>query len=136
MKISFPDSEYPFLIRTDFSDDAAWERIKSKITSPDNEYEAVITFVDEKRFGNLAVEHLPRFENEQDKHDFVFIADSLSMHSEEHTILCVDLDDNYGQSFRVIPSMLWAVANNLFITNADFSDFVSGLDADGIFRRF
>jgi hypothetical protein len=136
MKIAFPDSEYPILIRTDFSNDVAWETIKAKVTSPDNKYEAVITFINEKRFENLALGQLPSFDKEQDKHDFVFIADSVSMHSQEHSILCVDLAENYGKSFRVIPSMLWAVANNLFITNMEFSEFAYGLDEDGIFRGF
>jgi len=136
MKIAFPDTEYPFLIRTDFSNDVAWETIQAKVTSPDNEYEAVITFINEKRFENLTLEQLPSFDDEQDKHDFVFIADSVSMHSQENPILCVDLAENYGKSFRVIPSMLWAVANNLFITNMEFNEFVYGLDSSGIFRGF
>jgi hypothetical protein len=136
MKIVFPDSEYPLLIRTDFSSNTAWETIKTKVTSPDNEYEAVITFIDDRRFESLALEQLPSFETEQDKHDFVFIADSLSMHDKENTILCVDLAEDYGKSFRVIPSMLWAVANNLFITNMEFNEFAKAVDVNGIFKGF
>jgi hypothetical protein len=136
MKIAFPDSEYPFLIRTYFSNDVAWETLKAKVTSPDNEYEAVITFINEKRFENLALEQLPSFDKEQDKHDFVFIADSESMRSQENTILCIDIAENYGKSFRVVPSILWAVANNLFLSNMEFSEFTYGLDPNGIFRGY
>ncbi len=136
LKITFPDSEYPLLLRTDFSNDTAWETIKKKVTSPDNEYEAVVTFIDDRRFENLALEQLPSFDTEQDKHDFVFIADSLSMHGQENTILCVDLAEDYGKHFRVIPSRLWSVANNLFITNMEFNEFAESVDLNGVFRGF
>lgn len=136
MKITFPDSEYPLLIRTDFSSDAAWERTKTKITSPDNEYEAVVTFIDDKKFKGLTLEQLPSFETEQDKHDFVFLADSVSINDQENTILCVDLAEHYGKYFRVIPSELWSIANNLFITNMEFDEFAESVDADGVFRGF
>lgn len=136
MKIVFPVSDYPLLIRTDFSNDKSWGTIKSSIRSSQNEYEAVITFIDDKRFENLSLSLLPAFESDQDKHDFVFIADSQSMADHENTILCVNLAEDYGKRFRVIPSKLWAVANNLFIVNMEFSEFAEAVDLDGVFRGF
>ena len=136
MKITLPNSSYPLLVRTDYSDDTAWEALKQKVTSPENEYEAVITFIDERKFENLSLDQLPSIDCEQDKYDFIFIADSISMYNKEKTILCVDLGENYGKHFRVVPSKLWAVANNLFIVHMEFNEFAESVDPNGIFRGF
>jgi len=52
----------------------------------------------------------------------------------ENPILCIDLADEFGRSFRVLPAHIWAVANNLFISNMDFADFADNLDTNGIYR--
>lgn len=58
------------------------------------------------------------------------------MEGHENTILCVDLAEHYGDQFRVVPSELWAVANNLFIVNMEFEDFAKAVDSNGVFRGF
>jgi hypothetical protein len=136
MKISFPISQYPLLIRTDFSYDSVWQLIKDKIMSPENEYEAVINFIDDKRFENLSLTQLPSFGSDQEEHDFVLLADSISMQNPENTILCVDLAETYGKHFRVIPSRLWSVANNLFMVNMEFNQFAEAVGQNGVFRGF
>ena len=48
----------------------------------------------------------------------------------------VDLYDEPGRTFRVIPRELWGVENNLSLANMDYSDFADNVDADGVFRGF
>ena len=48
----------------------------------------------------------------------------------------VDLWEQPGRTFRVIPTEAWGVQNNLPIANMDFSEFADRVDPDGIFRGF
>jgi hypothetical protein len=47
----------------------------------------------------------------------------------------VDLLDEPGRTFRVIPKAVSSVANNLSIANVGFEEFVEAADKDGIFRK-
>jgi hypothetical protein len=42
----------------------------------------------------------------------------------------------YGATFRVVPSEMWSVQNNLTISNLDWEDFAGKADGDGVFRGF
>ena len=42
----------------------------------------------------------------------------------------------YGATFRVVPSEMWSVQNNLTISNMDWEEFTDNVDTDGIFRGF
>ena len=44
--------------------------------------------------------------------------------------------DEPGRTFRVIPSEMWSVENNLSIANMDFAEFADAVDEDGVFRGF
>ncbi len=134
MAIELPHSEYPLLIRTDFSNDAKWESIVNKINSPANGYEPVITYINDKRYEGLAIEQLPHFELDQEEHDFIFLVDGETISHNEGAILCIDLAENFGSHFRVIPSCISEVSNNLFITNCDFEDFQNITESDGVYR--
>jgi hypothetical protein len=48
----------------------------------------------------------------------------------------VDLFEEPGRAFRLIPSEMWAVENNLSIANMDFAEFADAVDADDVFRGF
>ena len=51
-------------------------------------------------------------------------------------MLVIDLADQPGRTFRVIPSEMWSVENNLSLANMDFDEFADAVDAAGIFRGF
>ena len=42
----------------------------------------------------------------------------------------------YGATFRVVPSEMWSVQNNLTISNMDREDLAGNVDGEGIFRGF
>ena len=54
----------------------------------------------------------------------------------EHPVLVVDLYSDPGRTFRVIPSQMWGVENNLSLANMDFEEFADAVDKDGVFRGF
>jgi hypothetical protein len=87
-------------------------------------------------YNNLSVEQLTSLVPQDSDHSFVFIVDRISLSHLERPILVVDLYDEPIRTFRVIPSQMWAVENNLSIANMDFSDFADAVDQDGIFRGF
>ena len=134
--IILPESEYELFIRTDFSNTSVWEEICTKVNDNELGIPPMVTFIDDKQFNELKPENLPRFNVDQLKHTFAFLIDKESILNHEHPILCVDLNDEYGKSFRVLPSEICSVAANLGLANMDFFEFSDNVDNDGIFRGF
>ena len=70
------------------------------------------------------------------EHNFMFVVDKITLSHPDNPILVIDLIGEPGRTFRVIPSAMWGVENNLSIANMDFADFADHTDSDGIFRDF
>jgi tetratricopeptide (TPR) repeat protein len=128
--------ENSLAIRTDFSDDSAWDSIREAINDPDNEFEAYLDYIDDKAFDGLTVERLPSILSDDSHVTFVLILDRTAITHPEHSILVIDLLDEPGRTFRVIPKAVSNVTNNLSIANMGFEEFVEAADKDGIFRKF
>jgi hypothetical protein len=69
-------------------------------------------------------------------HTFIFIVDRIALTPPDHPILVVDLHTEPGRTFRVIPSEMGGVENNLSLANMDFEEFAESVDEEGIFRGF
>jgi len=135
--LSLPDSKNVLVIRTDFSSDYKWKSICEMISESGNEFgfKPYVEYVNNSKFEELKTEKF--FKNiKYYKHLFIFIVDRLTLSHAEHPIICIDLFDNPGDSFRVIPSEMWSVDNNLSISNIDFNEFMNSTDIDGIHRGF
>lgn len=143
------DTDYSpsLLIRTDFTDDDRWQAVAEAAMAPvdsgDSQFptfEAALTCVDNPENDGLSPSDL--VERTGDRPPFyAFIADAQSMTDPEMSILAVDLGRTEwgrepGRTFRVIPSKMWSVENNLSISNMDFRDFADAVDDDGVFRGF
>ena len=87
-------------------------------------------------YADAAPEQLHRAVAASSRHSFIFIVDRVALSHRELPILVLDLHEQPGRTFRVIPSEVWGVENNLCIGNMDFSEFADALDPDGIFRGF
>ena len=125
------------LVRTDFGDDEAWDRVRDEAT---------------REYGpdgfRACVEPVKAAAPVDDSGPSVlFVADRVRFGSGEDPILVVDLDDKTlsvaefpeiaGRApFRCVPSELWGVENNLNISNMDWEDFASAVGGDGVFRGF
>ena len=121
------------VVRTDFSDDTQWAEVRRAIARPAM-FQANVMFVDDRQYDGLTVERLLELLPEDFEHTFILVIDRETIVQPEHPILVVDLFEVRGRTFRVIPSQLWAVQNNLVIGNQDWDDFAGALDQDGVFR--
>nr|WP_211771015.1 hypothetical protein [Kutzneria sp. CA-103260] len=69
-----------------------------------------------------------------------FLADETTLTSAEHPVLAVwvfSADDGRDhRPFRVVPTALWSVENNINLANMDWPEFTSSVGADGVFRGF
>jgi hypothetical protein len=135
-----PDSTQALVIRTDFSEPAAWDAVRSAIRAPVHDsagtFEAYVEFVNDEEYTGLASEQLLSIVPSGLHASFIFLVDHVTLSHPENPILVVDLYDQPGRTFRVIPSEMWAVENNLSIANLDFDEFAGAVDQDGIFRGF
>lgn len=123
------------IIRTDFSDESTWESLRAAIEAPVGDFRAHVRFVSDPANSDATPAQI--VERMKDGTEpFVFIVDRTAITHPDRSILVIDLHDEPGRSFRVIPSEMWAVQNNLALANMDFREFAEAVDADGIFRGF
>jgi hypothetical protein len=135
-----PVTESALVLRTDFSDDAAWVSLCRAIERPQPRYgfRANVEFVSDPAFDGATLDQLLALSSQGPYVLFMFVADKLALTHPEQPVLVIELDPqgDFGRTFRVIPSEMWGVENNLSIANMDFEDFAGSADLDGIFRGF
>jgi hypothetical protein len=131
-----PIEDYSFVIRTDFSDDAAWQSVCEAIQAPQGDgFEAMVQCTSDRACNGLSPEAVWSLLPEGFEGLFVFIVDATTISNAERPVLVADFGEEPGHTFRVIPSVAWAVENNLRLANMGFDDFEALLDADGVLRR-
>jgi hypothetical protein len=143
------DSEASLVIRTDFAHEDQWTHIQVAIVEPnEDEFEADVEFVDDKAYEGLTASRLLQIVPADWNHTFAFLVDTLTLTHPDRPILVVNLYDwvegledqgkgpQYGATFRVVPSEMWSVQNNLSLANMDWEEFAESVDDDGVFRGF
>jgi hypothetical protein len=132
-----PKTDNTLLLRTDFSDDAMWNSLSEAVQMPNEDgFKAFVDCVSDPDYNGLTIEQLVALSPKAGNRNFVFISDQITFTSSEQPVLVVDLSEEPGRTFRVIPSEMWSVENNLSIANMDYSEFADNADPDGIFRGF
>ena len=133
-----PDPENAPVLRTDFSDQMAWEKIKAEILEPVGIFRflANVEFVDDMEFANTTKEQLLEILPKDYNHSFIIAVDQIAISHPEHPLLIIDLLDRSVHEFRALPGQIQGVENNLSIANMDFEEFADAVDEDGIFRGF
>ncbi len=131
-----PETEDALVLRTDFTDDTAWDALCTAIREPVEEFRAYVTFVSEPEYEGRTTEELLAHVPHTSDHTFMFIVDRTTFAVPDHPILVVDLITEPGRTFRVLPSEMWAIENNLSTANMDFREFADAVDPDGVFRGF
>jgi hypothetical protein len=133
-----PQTEAALVLRTDFSDDAAWKKICALIEKPVGifRFRAYVAFLDDPQYAGIDQEQLLALLPPNHDYTYIIVADRLAMTHPEHPLLVVDLYEDSGQSFRTLPRQVQSIENNLSIANMDFDDFARAVDEDGIFRGF
>ena len=131
-----PDTENAPVLRTDFSDQAAWDAIRKEVMQPVDGFYANVDFIDDPEFADVTKKALLRLVSRDMRHSFIVVADHAAMTDEEHLLLVIDLFGEKGRELRAEPSRIQSIENNLSIANMDFSDFAESCDPEGVFRGF
>ena len=132
-----PDDLTSLVLRSDFTDDAAWDALKAALHTWDGHDSA--TFVSHPHYAGLSLQDLVDADNaasHEDKLIYLFIADATTMTDVERPLLAVDLADEPGRTFRVPSRWYAAVSANLTIANMDFAEFADAVDKSGTYRGF
>lgn len=130
-----PATEESILVRTDFSDEPAWQALCREIEEPVGDFRAYVTYVSDPAFAGAAIERLINAGIESGR-SFLLVADREALQDPEHRVMAVDLGEEAGRSFRFVPSVAWSVENNLSLANMDFGEFLEAAGDDGVFRGF
>lgn len=133
-----PDPENAPVLRTDFSDQASWEKICEEIQEPVGifRFRANVEFLDDMEYVGMSTNELLELLPHDYNHNFIIIVDRAAVSLPEHPLLIVDLYERSGHEFRAIPSTIQSIENNLSIGNMDFEEFAEAAGEDGVFRGF
>jgi hypothetical protein len=128
-----PDDLTSLVLRTDFTDDAAWAALQTAVGAEG------ATYVSDARYSGVTIQALIEADAaaaDDDKLTYLFLADATTMADAERTLLAVDLYDEPGRTFRLLPTRYADVSANLSIANMDFSEFADAADEAGTYRGF
>lgn len=128
-----PNTEHSLVLRTDFADEASWKALCAAIQRPVGDFRARVSLLSDRVYEGATVEQIIASAAD---HTFVFIADRVALEDPAQPVLVVDLEEEPGRSFRVVPSEAWSVENNLSLANMGFDEFADAVDDDGVFRGF
>ena len=131
-----PDSADTLVVRTDFSDEAAWTRIRDEIEAGARGFRAYVSFVSDPDFDGLDIGTLTSLGRRNPYWSCLFVVDRVSLTDPEHPILLLDLADEPERTFRVVPWEVSSIDANLSLANMGWSDFADNADVDGVFRGF
>jgi hypothetical protein len=134
--LTLPASGSALVLRTDFSDDDAWDAVceASAAETPEG-FMAGLSFVSDPVFTGITARQVAGLTSESYR-TFLFLADNVTVTDPEMPLIAVDLYDEPGRSFRVAVSRISSVENNLSLVNMRFREFADHADPDGVFRAF
>lgn len=132
------ESENAPVLRTDFSDQIAWEKIRTEILKPVGifRFRANVEFIDNLDFADISKDQLLEILPTDYNHSFIIVVDQTAISHPEHPLLIIDLFDRSVHEFRALPTQIQGIENNLSIANMDFEEFADSVDEDGVFRGF
>ncbi len=136
MTVKLPPSDLATpLLRTDYSDERAWQALLQHISVPSPEgFLATITVVEDPDLDGMSEAEIRVMPAEGERPLLTLVADATAQRGDDHPILVVDTFAEGQPSFRVAARCLWAVQNNLSLANMDWEDFSDAVDADGVYR--
>lgn len=131
-----PEEEGGYLIRTDFSDEAAWQSTLGAVLARYGIFQGTFHVVDDPAYANATKSAIvDRLGRDFDQY-FLFVVDRETLSHPERPVLVVDLHERSLHEFRAVPAEVGAIQINLSLANMDFEDFAGSADPDGIFRGF
>lgn len=133
-----PETENALVLRTDFSNPAAWRTICAIIRKPVGifRFRTNVDFVDDIEYAGITKDQLLELIPKDYSHSFIILVDQTAISLPDHSLLIVDLYERSGREFRAVPSQIQGIENNLSIANMDFEEFAESVDESGVFRGF
>jgi hypothetical protein len=133
-----PDTRAALVVRTDFSDQAAWEAIRDEIQQPSPKIEgySCVTFIDDRAYEGFPKDRLLAAVPEKYSYTFMFVVDATTVTTKDHPVLVINLWKRSGAEFRAVTSEIYAIEANLSLANLGFDDFARAADETGIYRGF
>lgn len=132
--MNIPTTETALIIRTDFSDQGAWDSLMAVAREPGDLFMFNMEVIDDRVNSSATVEQLIDALPEDYPHSFMMVADRISMSQPDYPLLVVDLVEEPGRQFRAIAAQIASIDNNLSIANMGFEEFTALLDESGVFR--
>lgn len=134
-----PKTKHTLVLRTDFSDETAWDEICRIISTPVKiddslEFKAYVDYVSDLAFAGLALHDIMSLLPDQKDHFVLFVVDKVTIQTSHYPLLCVDLVEGRGNTMRVVASAVQGVENNLSVGNLGFDELAELVDEDGIFH--
>jgi hypothetical protein len=129
--------EFAPLVRTDFSDDDAWQAICAEVragtaedreayemmrefndivgqdSGPDEDLPPCVNFIDDRRNANISTETVLERLSKDTIGACAYIVDQQTITNVAHPILVVDLHQERGRSFRATPSQVYGIENTI-----------------------
>ncbi len=133
---TLPATENVPAVRTDYEHEAAWEAVRQAIHRRYGPFRAYVDFISDPALAGFDADQLRAMLPPGFSHPILLIVDRLALAGADHPVLVVDLEAEPGRTFRVIPSEIWGVENNLSLANMDFWEFADHAGPDGVFRGF
>ncbi|HEY6922350.1 MAG TPA: hypothetical protein VI653_02695 [Steroidobacteraceae bacterium] len=133
-----PETGAALVVRTAFSDQAAWEAIRDEIqqSGPRIEGYSCVTFVDDRTYEGFSKDQLVAAIPEKYSYSFMFIVDATTVTTKDHPVLVVNLRKRPGAEFRAVTSEIYTIEANLSLANLDFDDFARAAAETGVYRGF
>ena len=125
---SIPMTEgWGLVLRTDFSDDDAWERVCEAIRNPEDEdfKNPEVDYVSDLYFdGKTAKEITPLALRWMAWHNHLFVVDKKTLTDRKNRVLVIDLDEEPGRTARVKPSDVSTIFVQLSTCNASWEEMM------------
>jgi Domain of unknown function (DUF6924) len=138
--VALQTADHTPVIRTGFSDPAAWAAVRAAILAPGAEaamFAAQVTFVDDPDLAGYTPAQILALVTDEfaGRHACLFIADETTIGSADWPVLVMDLRGNKGRTFRTVADELHGIEANLSAGNMDFSFYAEFADeTGGVFR--
>jgi hypothetical protein len=141
-----PHTENTPLVRTDFSDDQAWQDVVRIVSTPGDMNDVPsCTVIDDRDYAGATARQLRELADQDEA--YLYVADQITHTSRERPLLLLDLDDECADEdpdddrlleFRCAAHALGMVDANLQVVNMDFSEFADSAadDEEGIFHGY
>jgi hypothetical protein len=138
MKV-LPQVDRPLLVRTDFSDETAWQALVTVITTPNAQgVHAGAHVVDDPEYGDLtAMQVVEQAPAGRSLGELLIVADKTAVTSPDMPLLVIyrpGTPDHDG--LRVVAAQLWAVEQNIASAGKNWDEIADASDDDGVFRGF